>query len=36
MSEHMLFSVININRLIKVNSIDVFCFLFTFIDRQKN
>jgi len=36
MSEHMLFSVINVTRLIMVNSIDIFCFLFTFSDLHKN
>jgi len=35
-SKHMLFSVVNIARLIMVNSIDVFCFLFTFSDLHKN
>jgi len=32
----MLFSVINITRLIMVNSIDVLCFLFMFLDLHKN
>ena len=36
MSEHMLFSVINITRLIMVNRIDIFCFLYTFSDLHKN